>query len=55
VLLDRRLSLPEHTWPADTGRCQAAGILDEIDFATKAALATAMVPAPRWMRCPPAG
>lgn len=43
ALLDRRLYLPAHTWLADAERCQAAGIPDEIDFATKPALATAMV------------
>jgi SRSO17 transposase len=43
ALLDRRLYLPEHSWLADTGRCQAAGIPDEIDFATKPALARAIV------------
>lgn len=43
ALLDRRLYLPEHTWLADPGRCLAAGVPDEIAFATKPALATAMV------------
>ncbi|WP_425465293.1 IS701 family transposase [Nonomuraea diastatica] len=43
ALLDRRLYLPEHTWLADSDRCQAAGIPDEAGFATKPALATAMV------------
>ncbi|MGI5285675.1 IS701 family transposase [Nonomuraea polychroma] len=56
ALLDRRLYLPEHTWLADPDRCQAAGIPDETDFATKPALATAMMlaaieagVAARWM------
>ncbi|WP_436975839.1 IS701 family transposase [Nonomuraea angiospora] len=43
ALLDRRLYLPEHTWLADPGRCQAAGVPDETAFATKPALATAML------------
>uniref|UniRef100_UPI003530269D IS701 family transposase n=1 Tax=Nonomuraea sp. G32 TaxID=3067274 RepID=UPI003530269D len=43
AMLDRRLYLPEHTWLADRGRCQAAGIPDDADFATKPALATAMI------------
>ncbi|MFI6393777.1 IS701 family transposase [Nonomuraea sp. NPDC050540] len=45
ALLDRRLYLPAHTWPAAPERCQAAGVPGEIAFATKPALATAMVPA----------
>ncbi|MEU7855542.1 IS701 family transposase [Nonomuraea sp. NPDC049141] len=43
ALLDRRLYLPEHTWLADPGRCQGAGVPDETGFATKPALATAML------------
>ncbi|MEO3892622.1 IS701 family transposase [Nonomuraea sp. B5E05] len=43
ALLDRRLYLPEHTWLADRGRCRAAGVPDDVGFATKPALATAMV------------
>ncbi|WP_326645176.1 IS701 family transposase [Nonomuraea fuscirosea] len=43
ALLDRRLYLPEHTWMADPDRCRAAGVPDEIAFATKPALATAMM------------
>ncbi|MGP3966025.1 IS701 family transposase [Nonomuraea sp. 3N208] len=43
ALLDRRLYLPEHTWLADPDRCQAAGVPDEIAFATKPALATQMI------------
>ncbi|KAB8182668.1 IS701 family transposase [Nonomuraea phyllanthi] len=34
---------PEHTWLADPDRCQAAGVPDEIAFATKPALATQMI------------
>ncbi|WP_425566295.1 IS701 family transposase, partial [Nonomuraea monospora] len=43
ALLDRRLYLPAHTWLADPGRCRAAGVPAETGFATKPALATAMV------------
>lgn len=43
ALLDRRLYLPEHTWLADPGRCQAAGVPDETPFATKPVLAIQML------------
>ena len=43
ALLDRRLYLPQHTWLADPSRCQAAGVPEETAFATKPALATAML------------
>ncbi|WP_194922333.1 IS701 family transposase, partial [Catenulispora rubra] len=35
TLIDRELYLPEHTWIADRERCRAAGIGDEVEFATK--------------------
>jgi SRSO17 transposase len=35
TLIDRELYLPK-TWTADRGRCQAAAIPDEVEFATKA-------------------
>jgi SRSO17 transposase len=45
ALLDRRLYLPEHSWLADPERCRAAGVPDETAFATKPALAAAMITA----------
>ncbi|GAA2269602.1 hypothetical protein GCM10010149_08300 [Nonomuraea roseoviolacea subsp. roseoviolacea] len=50
ALLGWRLYLPEHTWLADPDRCPATGIPDETAFATKPALATAMI----WPRSGPA-
>jgi SRSO17 transposase len=35
TLIDRELYVPEHTWIADRDRCRAAGIGDEVAFATK--------------------
>ena len=35
TLIDRELYVPEHTWIADRDRCRAAGIGDEVGFATK--------------------
>ncbi|GAA3469450.1 hypothetical protein GCM10018965_040030 [Nonomuraea roseola] len=35
--------LPEHSWLADPGRCERAGVPDQTTFATKPALATAMI------------
>ncbi len=35
MLIDHRLYLPEHSWCADPERRQAAGIPDEVRFATK--------------------
>jgi SRSO17 transposase len=43
TLIDRRLYLPEHSWCTDPGRRQAAGIPDEIEFATKPRLAWEMI------------
>ncbi|GII67523.1 hypothetical protein Skr01_76080 [Sphaerisporangium krabiense] len=43
ALLDRRLYLPEHTWLADSDRCHAAGVPDEVGFAIKPALAIQML------------
>jgi len=42
ALIDRELYLPE-SWTSDRGRCRAAGIPDEVDFATKPVLAQAML------------
>ncbi len=42
TLIDRELYLPK-TWTADRGRCRAAAIPDEVEFATKTVLAQAML------------
>ena len=42
ALIDRDLYLPQG-WIDDPARCQAAGIPDQVGFATKPALATAMI------------
>ncbi|WP_437115002.1 IS701 family transposase [Streptomyces flaveolus] len=42
VLVDRELYLPKG-WTSDRERCRAAGIPDDVDFATKPALARRMV------------
>ena len=47
AVIDRELYLPRG-WIDDPDRCQAAGIPDQVGFATKPALATAMI-------CPRAG
>jgi len=44
ALIDRALYLPR-SWVADPGRCAAAGVPDHVGFATKPALATAMITA----------
>ncbi|MEU0739017.1 IS701 family transposase [Streptomyces sp. NPDC006134] len=43
TLIDRRLYLPEHSWSADSERRHAAGIPDEVQFATKPRLAWEMI------------
>ena len=42
ALIDRELYLPE-SWTGDRARCRAAGVPDEIEFATKPVLAQAML------------
>jgi SRSO17 transposase len=42
ALIDRELYLPE-SWTSDRERCRAAGIPDEVEFATKPVLAQAML------------
>lgn len=42
ALIDRELYLPE-SWTGDRERCRAAGIPDEVEFATKPMLAQAML------------
>jgi SRSO17 transposase len=44
ALIDRALYLPK-SWVADPDRCQAAGVPDDVEFATKPALATKMIAA----------
>ncbi len=39
ALIDRRLYLPQKAWCADTDRCTAAGIPDDMVFTTKPMLA----------------
>ncbi len=42
AMIDRELYLPR-SWTSDPARCVAAGVPDEVDFATKPALATGML------------
>ena len=42
ALVDRELYLPR-SWTEDPGRCAAAGVPEQVGFATKPALATAMI------------
>lgn len=42
ALIDRRLYLPK-AWCEDPARCQAAGVPDGVEFATKPALAAQMI------------
>ena len=41
-MIDRELYLPQ-SWTEDRGRCRAAGIPDDIEFATKPQLAQTML------------
>lgn len=41
-MIDRRLYLPK-AWCEDPARCQAAGVPDGVEFATKPALAAQMI------------
>ncbi len=43
ALIDRRLYLPEHSWRGDPERRHAAGIPDDVQFATKPRLAWEMI------------
>jgi SRSO17 transposase len=43
ALIDRRLYLPRGSWCDDRDRCAAAGVPDQVGFATKPALATQMI------------
>ncbi len=45
ALIDRRLYLPEHSWSTDPERRHAAGIPDDVQFATKPRLAEEMIDA----------
>jgi SRSO17 transposase len=45
ALIDRRLYLPATSWCADPDRCAAAGIPEDVEFATKPELAAEMVTA----------
>jgi SRSO17 transposase len=42
VLIDRRLYLPK-SWTRDRARCQATGVPDEVEFATKVTHARQML------------
>ena len=44
TLIDRRVYLPV-SWTDDRDRCQAAGVPDEVEFATKSELAADMITA----------
>jgi SRSO17 transposase len=54
ALIDRELYIPA-SWADDRGRCRAAGIPDDIEFATKPQLAQAMVAQAIGPGCPSAG
>jgi SRSO17 transposase len=51
AFLDRRLYLPK-SWTSDPARCRAAGVPADVQFATKPALATAMITAAVAARVP---
>jgi SRSO17 transposase len=43
ALIDRRLYVPKKSWLADPERCRAAGVPQDLTFATKPALAAQMI------------
>jgi len=47
VLIDRRLYMPEKSWLADSARCAAAGVPDDLAFATRPAQVIEMIRAAR--------
>jgi SRSO17 transposase len=52
VLIDRRLYMPEKSWLDDPARCAAAGVPDDLAFATRPAQVIAMIRAARAARIP---